>query len=425
MLGYKRLIFSGLAIFMLGLSSVFAQATFSTYSVLGIGDIADPAVPAAMGMGGLGISNGSHWYLNNTNPALLHYNLVSLFSAGVLADTRTIAQNGFDQNNTGNGNLTHIAMAFPIKSEKLSFSIAVLPYSTVKYDFNLREPIPLSTDTATISNRGSGGFDQLNLSVGGKLYKGLSAGIKLTYMFSSIRKESSSLINGVSPPFYVASITKEQSVGDGKIGLGLAYEKMLGENKLGLGLIYDFSANISGSGFTRLEQQNISGTPIFTDTLTNNDRITFSIPAILGVGVSYGRFQKWMVGLDFKTQNWGNYKTSEGPTSNNLGRSVKIIVGAEYTPDITSVSSYFKRLTFRLGGTFEQTPYIVNLEHIKDFGINFGWSFPVSRFSRLDFGLNLGSRGTINNNLIRENYFKVYFGVTFNDNRWFVRPKYN
>jgi len=423
--GFKRLIFTGLVIFSLGLSDSLSQATYSTYSVLGIGDITDSAVPAAMGMGGLGISNGSHWYLNNTNPALLHYNVVTLFSAGVLADTKTISQNGFDPNNAGNGNLTNVAMAFPIKSEKWSFSLVLMPYSTVNYNFNLNNPLSNTLDTAVISNRGSGGFDQLNLSFGGKVYKGLSAGIKLSYMLSSIRKQSASKILGVSIPTYVAAISSEQSVNDFKFGFGLAYEKNIGKNKLGLGLIYDFSANLSGQSFTTLEQQNLNGSPIFTDTLSDNSSVNFALPALFGVGVSYGRFQKWMVGFDIKTQDWGNYKTTENSNPENLGRNVKLILGAEYIPDIASVSSYFKRITFRLGGTFEQTPYVVNKQHINDLGINFGWSLPVSRFSSLDFGLNFGTRGTINNNLVRENYFKIYFGATFNDNRWFIRPKYN
>ena len=100
-------------------------------------------------------------------------------------------------------------------------------------------------------------------------------------------------------------------------------------------------------------------------------------------------------------------------------------MGGEYTPNFLDVKSYLKRVTFRAGFTYEEKPYWLADTQIKEFGINFGWTLPVSSFSGLDFGLMIGNRGTTDNNLVREDFFKVYFGATFNDNRWFIRPKFN
>jgi len=61
---------------------------------------------------------------------------------------------------------------------------------------------------------------------------------------------------------------------------------------------------------------------------------------------------------------------------------------------------------------------------LKDFGINFGLSLPVARYSSLDLGVKLGKRGDINTNTVVENYFKIYFGVTFND-QWFIKRKFD
>lgn len=92
MIRYKRLIFTGLILILSNQVRLMGQSTYSTYSILGVGDYVDPAVPASMGMGGLGISNGSYWYLNNSNPALLYYNSFALFSAGLLAESKTISR---------------------------------------------------------------------------------------------------------------------------------------------------------------------------------------------------------------------------------------------------------------------------------------------------------------------------------------------
>jgi hypothetical protein len=43
---------------------------------------------------------------------------------------------------------------------------------------------------------------------------------------------------------------------------------------------------------------------------------------------------------------------------------------------------------------------------LKDFGINFGFSMPVSRVSSLDFAFKVGKRGNVKDNTIEENYFK-------------------
>ena len=226
-------------------------------------------------------------------------------------------------------------------------------------------------------------------------------------------------------PTYLAVYSERQSVNDFKIGAGLAYEIKVGENKLGLGLIYDLEANVKGNYFLRLEQQNLNGAAIFADTLANNDRRYYTLPSSLGAGISYGKANKWLVGFDYKTQDWNVFDGSQSSIPENFAKSSKYVLGTEFTPDVTSLTNYAKRVTYRFGISYYETPYVVNGTQINDFGINFGWSLPVARFSTLDFGFQVGNRGTLDNNLIREDYFRVFFGATFNDNRWFVRPKFN
>lgn len=421
----KRLVFICLALIVLNKNAVFSQATHSPYSIIGIGDIHDLGVPASQGMGGLGISNGSYWYLNNVNPALLYYNSVALFSAGIITETKNIQQTGFEPYQAGSAQLDHLAMAFPLRAGKWSFSIVLQPYSSVQYDFVYDGTVPGSNNSYVTRNEGSGGFNQLNLSFGGLIYKGLSIGVKGTYLFSSLKKEFTTVVSDVPLPTYFAVYSERQSASDVTIGGGLAYEIKIGNNRLGLGLTYDLKANISGSYFLRLEQQTLSGGVIFADTLSNNVRRYYTLPSTLGAGISYGKTNKWLVGFDYRTQDWNVFEGSVSSIPENFDRSTKYVLGGEITPDVTSINNYAKRITYRIGFTYYETPYVVNNTHITDFGINFGWTLPVARFSTLDFGFQIGNRGTLDNNLIREDYFRVYFGATFNDNRWFIRPKFN
>jgi hypothetical protein len=81
-------------------------------------------------------------------------------------------------------------------------------------------------------------------------------------------------------------------------------------------------------------------------------------------------------------------------------------------------------MTYRTGFNYDKYPYLINGKPVYDFGINFGFSMPVSRISSLDIALKVGKRGNLEENTIEENYFKVYFGVTFND-QWFIRRRFD
>ncbi len=422
----KRLVFRVLIIALISQGQLLAQSTYSTYSIIGIGDYVDPAVPAAMGMGGLGISNGSYWYLNNTNPALLYYNRMALFNAGILTETKTINQNGFEPYQAGSGNLTYIGMAFPLRKDKWSFSMGLQPYSSVNYAFTY-EGLPPGTDApedVTILNAGSGGITALNFTVGGLVFKGLSVGVKASYLFSGYEKEYSSTTNA-PPPSYTALYLQRQSVKDFVYGFGAAYKQKIGDYQLGIGAIYDPASAVKGEKFVRIEQRTNTNIIIFADTLLNNSANTLNLPSTLGLGISFGKPQKWLVGFDYKEQDWTNLEVDEAARPQKFTKGKKYVLGGELTPDVFEVKNYLKRVTYRLGVTYEEKPYWLSDTQIKEIGINFGWTLPVSRFSSLDFGLMVGSRGTTDNNLVQENFFKVYFGATFNDNRWFLKPKFN
>jgi len=420
------LVFRVLIIALLSQGQLLAQSAYSTYSIIGIGDYVDPAVPAAMGMGGLGISNGSYWYLNNTNPALLYYNRMALFNAAILAETKTINQNGFEPYQAGSGNLTYMGMAFPLRRDKWSFSLGLQPYSSVNYAFTYEglPPDANAPDDLTILNSGSGGITALNFAVGGLVFKGLSVGVKASYLFSGYEKTYSSITNA-APPAYSAVYLERQSVNDFVFGFGAAYKQKIGEYQLGIGAIYDLPAGVKGEKFLRVEQRTFNNTLIFSDTLLDNTPYPLNLPSTLGLGVSFGKPQKWLVGFDYKVQDWSKLEVDPSARPQRFTQGAKYVVGTEVTPDVFDVKNYFKRVTYRLGFTYEEKPYWLSDIQIKEIGINFGWTLPVARFSSLDFGMMVGTRGTTDNNLVQENFFKVYFGATFNDNRWFLRPKFN
>src|SRR5690606_5739711 len=104
----------------------------------------------------------------------------------------------------------------------------------------------------------------------------------------------------------------------------------------------------------------------------------------------------------------------------------------DFIPDINS-GNFFKLIQYRAGLSFEQLPFrsTTNPDPVRDVGINFGFSLPAGsspamggKTSSVDVAFKLGRRGSVSKNVFEENYFKIYFGVTFND-RWFIKRRFN
>ncbi|UII33463.1 hypothetical protein LVD17_06455 [Fulvivirga ulvae] len=404
--------------------SVWGQAANSPFTSRGLGDIYDMSLAHNQGMGGLGISNGSYWHLNNVNPALLPYNSLTIFTAGFIGERRTLENSTTSETNSG-GNLNFLAMAFPVKPGIWTTSLGLMPYSNVDYKFSYTDVVPGTDTEVQFTEEGSGGFNQFYWSNGVALNKRVFVGVKATYLFSSIETKYSDILVDENLAAYSAVNKELFSASDFLFSAGLAFNQdSIFNNKIKLkaGLTYDFNADVKTKRAQSfgLEQVN---RPILN---AKNDTIRggITIPQAIGAGISLSNGFKWMAGVDVKMQQWSDYKDFNGENSDNLKNSLKITLGGEFTPDYGSVTSYLKRVTYRLGFGYEETPYTINGNQVKDFGINFGWSLPVGRFSSLDMAFKYGQRGDVQDNLISEDYFKVYLGFNFND-QWFIKRKYD
>jgi hypothetical protein len=101
-----------------------------------------------------------------------------------------------------------------------------------------------------------------------------------------------------------------------------------------------------------------------------------------------------------------------------------IAVGGDYSPNYRSITSYFQRMTYRMGFHYGKMPIYLKGKHINEFGISFGLTLPIAKSrSTVNLSAEFGRRGTTVNNLIQENYFRFTLGVNILE-RWFVKTKY-
>lgn len=426
MLNYKKIFPYLLGLSLLCFSEAWSQVAKSPFSYVGIGDYYGNALAHNQGMAGVGVSNPQYYYLNNQNPALLVFNRVTVFEAGLIGEKRTVKGNGSSESSV-NGNLNYLMLGFPVKYNKWSTSIGLAPYSAVNYKHNYVDNIEGSTTKVNVTETGSGGINQLSWSNGVSLHKDFSVGLKASYLFGSIINEYSNGLSQSSQPItYIPTIYERTYVKDFDFTLGLSYHKDSVFRKnymLNIGLVYDLKAKLNTSFTARVERRDLSGNPIDSTTVINNAPGSITLPQALSGGISFGKGIKWMTGVDYTFLDYSQFRDFKG-SSQGATSGWRLSWGTEFTPDPTALGSYLKRMTYRTGVSYDKYPYLINGMAVKDFGINFGFSMPVSRASSLDFAFKVGKRGNLNDNTIEENYFKIYFGVTFNDN-WFIRRRFD
>ncbi|MFP4469287.1 MAG: hypothetical protein ACLFPE_01310 [Bacteroidales bacterium] len=409
------------------LTDGFSQiAINSPYSRFGVGDLAVRRNTYNFSMGGVANAISSPYYINPYNPSAnaAFDSLSFVFSGGLIGRAGTLRTEDLS-NRTNFASLGYLLFGFPI-THWLKTSIGLTPYSNVGYN------IVASTAIEDVGNtelfyEGTGGLNEFYLNAAIQLHKNLAVGVKGSYMFGK-----ADLIRKVFFPDSVGYINTRVDdyieVGDMYFDFGIQYNKDLGKDlKLGLGAIYGPSQEVSATQnyLVRSFFATGVGTESFRDTIINQPENEGSIviPDKYGVGFMLKKSNKWMVAADYNWQNWKDYKAFG--VSDSLENSMQVSIGGEFLPSQRIISSYWKRIKYRLGFRYNKTYLNLRETQINEFGISFGMGLPIPRsLSTINLGIEVGRRGATASNLIQENFINITLGVSVWE-RWFVKSKYN
>lgn len=400
------------------------QAAQSPFSTFGIGEKYGTGLIHNQGMGGVGIGTPQVWFINNQNPAMLVYNALTAFEAGIVYESRNITSETTDEKTSG-GNMNYLVTSFPIKPGRWTTSVGLMPLTTVNYTLEYDDNISGSESIARVTESGSGGLSQVYLSNGVRLTKRLSVGLTAAYVFSSILDEYSNYVNeALGAPFRV-KISERTYVRDFAFQAGVAYRMdslFNNDYHFNVGAIYGLGTDLNAT-FSRTFARTDFLDQIIDSLTLESSRGRLTLPSSLGFGISFGKGMKWVVGADFRYEDWSEFRSVRPEDEEGLDVAWRAALGGEITPDPYAVDSFLKRVTYRMGLHYEKAPFLANSKEVKDFGINFGFSLPAGR-SSLDMAFSVGKRGNRAENILEESYYKVYFGITLND-QWFIKPKYD
>ena len=124
-------------------------------------------------------------------------------------------------------------------------------------------------------------------------------------------------------------------------------------------------------------------------------------------------------------QDWSNGVVEEAPGTAFAAAKMQAFRGGfEFTPNRYDMRYWYKHITYRAGAYHEKSYYSFNGHQVASTGVTFGISFPVFRyFNSVNLGVDIGQRGSLANNLIRERYFKFMVSFALHD-IWFLKPMY-
>ncbi len=427
---------------MLALLSFSTQAqttTASPYSYYGIGSLKFKGTVENRSMGRISfLADSIHF--NLSNPASYGgYKFSGLENEGqiityTVGGSRSTANLSSASASEAAQNTSFDYFAVRIPTGKFGFGFGMMPYTAVGYNL---ETLNASDELAERFN-GEGGLNKVFLGVGYRFSDALRGGVEFQYNFGNIINEELAFdYDGDGELLQYQSQELNRSDLSGlSFTFGLHYDKKISE-KLNLyaGATYTKSAKLNSinvRSYATLRVLQASGQSIVVNTLDADlsglglAETNLTLPSRSTFGIGIGSPRKWFLGTEIshtQTSQFSNPLISIGNVKYEDATSYSL--GGYFIPKYDSFRRYYKRITYRAGIYSENTGMKINGSAIDEFGISFGLGLPVGQFfSNANIGVEFGKRGTIDNNLIEEDFVNIQIGLSLND-RWFVKRKYN
>lgn len=405
-------------------SFIFSQTgTTSPYSYAGLGEVNFRGTHVNRFMGGLEIYNDSI-HANLSNPSsyaklkLTNYNLGLNYRINNMIganETKSIASAG----------LNYIGVAMPTKY--FGFGFGIIPYTSVGYKLSYLDN---ANDNENILNlfEGEGGINKTFFSIGFRPLKFLSLGVTLNYNFGKIRYETGRFQDQVT----LGTVLENTS---SISGLDLKFSTQLeipikDALELQAMLSYTPEANLISTNSRFYNTRSFLATNNFGENVEISlidfglKRTNITIPDIISFGFGVGKERKWFAGVQYTMNAMQNF-SHEFISLPNVGyeNAYQFSLGGFYIPDYSSITSYWKRIVFRMGFRHELTGILINNFGLKETGVNFGFGLPLAGFSNTNIGFEYASR-VADSKTYKENFWSFRIGFSLND-KWFIKRKYN
>ena len=427
----------------------------SPYSRYGLGNLSPTTNVANRGMGGVAAAYNDPYTVNYANPASYSFfqsyqepnsrRLSSgriVFNVGADGQGRTITdQNNQQKFTSPNLLFSHVYIGLPLR-KNWGMAFGIRPITSINYKVQSagQKLDPNSgrlIDSSSTLYEGQGGAYLGNLGTAVKFKTGksqyLSLGVNAGYMFGSRDYNSRLSLFNDSISYASAHYETKTALGGFYFDAGAQYH-FLASDKLyvSLGAYGNWNQQINTNRSTVAEtyvySPDLGYTPIDTATFKSDEKGNFMYPSSITGGIMIQKIGDpskkeagWSVGADFSRNNWDQYRIN-GEEDNTVKSNWQVKVGAEFHP--APGKKYLSQTAYRVG--FFTGPDYIYAEQKKTpvLGITAGIGLPIANYSMMSRQaslINLGfeyiKRGN-NDNLIRENLYRLSVGFSLTD-LWF------
>jgi len=400
-------------------------------------------------MGGAGVAVYDQYGVMPINPASYASLARPLFEIGMALSVQEFVT-GKERQVGQRSDLLGFSLAGSFGQGRWGFALGLNPVSKVGYRVSDTQPLGNTGQEVEFQYAGIGGLDRAFIGLGHNIIlkrdslgngPRWSVGANLNYLFGTI-DESRKAFYPQGGGFLNTNSISSLTMRDPMFTLGTQFQgdlrKRTGRTDNGLRYMVGASAELPATlnaKYNKLVNSFVLGGsniefPVDTISFVQGAKGSVTLPPSYAVGFSVYN-SKWAITVEHRRRNWNTLSVDvEGFSSRSeLGANASYILGGSFKPAGDNRGGFWKTTIYRAGFRYTDDYLVVANDQLNEFGMSFGMSLPVmgsSTRSRLNFGAELGKKGTSDNGLIEQRFADFYIGLTLTpDNReaWFRKRR--
>ncbi len=389
--------------------------TSSPYSLYGLGAINQSSIGRTNGMGYTGIGLKTSNQINNLNPA--NFALIPkgsfFYDVGIKAEYNQYS-NKADSETKTTFNFSNLAMAFRV-AEGLGAGISLVPYSEMGYSLiGITSNIEGTEETFESNVNGIGGLSELKFNLGYSVMPNFRFGANASILFGNIEESEAFVLNQ-------STFSSEETTNYSGIRFGLGMQFDVTDN-FTIGSTVQFPTSLKGN-IKRSITKSLDGTEITVEDGASDTSENFSMPLEVGLGISTNIFDSFTVSADYKKNYWD--ATGQTESLGSYADQDIYAIGLEYVKNPTSYK-YADRIRYRTGFNYDNGYLAINGQKVDGYNLTAGIGIPIGQGqkSMMNLSYSYGSKGQIQNILIKENFHLLTLNFSLED-LWFQKRKIN
>jgi hypothetical protein len=422
-----RKIFLAVAFFSSAFVATAQVKISSPYSIFGIGNLYGVSSQMNMAIGGAATAFSSPYFINPANPASYMSFDTNSFVFDAAFNIRTGTLKTVDESQkTRFGTLSNLYFGFPV-TKWWKASGGLMPYSQVGFEMQGSQVVEDIGKTVSAYS-GSGGLNKAYLGSAFSPVKNLDIGVNMSYLFGNIIKERA--MTFPDSTYFISTMVRSTArLQKVNFDFGMIYRIEMKEDRfIQLGLTYTPKQSLDGSAekiaysYVWDPMKNVEQVKDTVNYETGETGLV-ELPTAYGAGFMIGSSNRWFATADVNWQKWSEFRyLGNNP---NMKDNLRISVGGQFRPSAVDMGKYYNRINYRAGFRYEKSYLEIRETRINDYGISFGVGLPMKKSrSTLNIAVELGTQGTTENELIKENYMRLTIGTALQE-RWFLKRKFN